>query len=377
MGTRRPAEVFAPGEFLRDELAERCWTQRDLAEILDRPVAAVNEIVAGKRRITPDTARGLAAALGTSPEFWLSLEAAYQLWRVSADETSSVTRRAQLYAKAPVREMLRRGWIERSDSVDVLEHRVLAFLGVAHIDDEPRVFRHAARKSTPYLDCTSSQMAWLLRARQLAQATEVARYSRRGVAACLKQLRALIHAPEEARRAPRVLADAGIRLVIVEPLPGTKIDGATYWLDDSSPAIALSLRYDRLDSFWFTMFHELHHVSSKVDALDIDLLEPDAEASKPAAEREADRFASEQLIPGESLADFTARVRPLYSAQRIEAFARRMQVHPAIVVGQLQYRHEIPWSSFRKLLVPIREQVTASTLTDGWGTVLPADLQTL
>ena len=59
MPNRVPAEVFAPGELIREELEARGWTQVDLAEILGRPVRLVNELVAGKKQITPDTAKGL------------------------------------------------------------------------------------------------------------------------------------------------------------------------------------------------------------------------------------------------------------------------------------------------------------------------------
>ena len=59
MNERIPAEVFPPGEFLRGELEARGWTQTEFAEIISRPTRLVNEIIAGKRGITPDTARGL------------------------------------------------------------------------------------------------------------------------------------------------------------------------------------------------------------------------------------------------------------------------------------------------------------------------------
>ena len=85
MATRRPAEVFPPGEFLREELEARGWTQDDLAAILGRTTTTVNQIIGGQRSITPATARGLAAALGTTPQFWLNLESAYQLWKVQND----------------------------------------------------------------------------------------------------------------------------------------------------------------------------------------------------------------------------------------------------------------------------------------------------
>src|SRR3990172_5930246 len=150
MAVRRPAEVFPPGEFLKDELEERGWTQGDLAEILGRPISLVNEIIAGKRGITPETATGLAAAFGTSPEFWMNLESAYQLWRVREDGSNSIARKAKIYSKAPVKEMLRRGWIEPSDNVDVLEKQILKFFEMQSLDEEPEFQPHAARKSTSY-----------------------------------------------------------------------------------------------------------------------------------------------------------------------------------------------------------------------------------
>jgi len=83
MEERIPAEVFPPGEFLADELETRGWTQSEFAGIIRRPAKLVNEIIAGRKTITPETAREFAAALGTSPQFWLNLENAYQLWKTA------------------------------------------------------------------------------------------------------------------------------------------------------------------------------------------------------------------------------------------------------------------------------------------------------
>ena len=83
MAERIPAEVFPPGEFLADELKERGWTQIEFSEIIRRPTKTVNEIISGKKSITPETALELAAALSTSPQYWLNLESAYQLWKTA------------------------------------------------------------------------------------------------------------------------------------------------------------------------------------------------------------------------------------------------------------------------------------------------------
>ncbi len=75
----RPFRPIPPGEILKDELEARGWTQSDLAEILGRPIQAINEIVSGKKAIVPATAVELPRAFGTSAEFWLNLESAYRL----------------------------------------------------------------------------------------------------------------------------------------------------------------------------------------------------------------------------------------------------------------------------------------------------------
>jgi HTH-type transcriptional regulator/antitoxin HigA len=76
---RKPAEVLHPGVHLLDELKARGWSQIEFAWIVGRPVRVVNEIVNGKRGVTPKTAREFGAAFGTSPEYWMNLNSAYCL----------------------------------------------------------------------------------------------------------------------------------------------------------------------------------------------------------------------------------------------------------------------------------------------------------
>jgi len=374
MALRRPAEVFSPGEILRDELEARNWTQADLAQIIGRPASTITQIIAGNRGITPETAQELSAAFETTPEFWMTLDAFYQLSRVSRDDRETITRRARLYNKAPVKDMIRRGWIEPSDNIDVLEGRVCKFFQIKSLDDEAPVPLHAARKATAYSQpLTASQKAWLFRAMHLAHAVHAQPFSDEGLDEAVSRLRLLLHAPQEIRHVPRILSDVGIRFVIVQPLPDSRIDGACFWLG-SEPVIALSLRHDRLDNFWFVLLHELGHVSQGVASIDNDLEANKADSERPDIERQADEFATESLVSPKKIESFIARVRPLYSARRIEAFAHTLRVHPAIVVGQLQHRGEVAFASFRKMLVPVRDLITDTALTDGWGTTLPTQL---
>jgi HTH-type transcriptional regulator/antitoxin HigA len=374
MSQRIPVEIFPPGDFIREELEERGWTQEVLAEVLGTSLRLVNEIIKGKRAITPATARALGEAFDTGPTVWMNLESAFRLSQVRPRD-DMVARRAKLYGMAPLKEMIKRGWIEHSPNIDVLEERVKTYYEIKSLDDKPSVFAHAARKSTPYGTTSTSQCAWLIRARALAGAVSAAPYTERRLHDGIRRLRALANDREEARHVPRVLAEAGVRLVLVEALPGSKIDGAAFWLDARSPVVALSLRYDRIDAFWHTLLHDLMHIvhkdvtSSDEPLVDTDLIgEVAARAyAKPEVEQRADREAAEFLVPQAQLTNFIARVKPLYSKNKIRGFAATVGVHPGIVVGQLQHREEITFAHSRDMLEKIRDVLWDVTLTDGWG----------
>lgn len=127
---------------------------------------------------------------------------------------------------------------------------------------------------------------------------------------------------------------SGIRVVIEPQLEGTHIDGAALLLDDIYPVIALSLRQDRLDHFWFVLFHELAHVllhlNSKTKAIFDDL-----DVKKDGIEEEADKFALNAVIPENVWKTSLARFSP--SESTIKNQARSLKIHPAIVAGRIRW----------------------------------------
>ena len=92
---RRPAQVFAPGEFIHEELEERGWSQQDLATIIGKSTNLVSQIVNAKRTLTPETAVALGEAFGTGAELWLNLQNAYDLSKIR--RSPSIARRARAY----------------------------------------------------------------------------------------------------------------------------------------------------------------------------------------------------------------------------------------------------------------------------------------
>lgn len=368
MNARVPAEVFPPGEFLREELEARDWSQQELADILDRPPRLISELITGKRAVTPETAKGLADAFGTSPNYWMNLESQYQLSKVKVPN-DNVARKARLYGKFPVREMLRRGWVRASDNVEVLEQRLLEFFNIQSMDAVPQLC-HSAKKTHAMEDTSRLQLAWLFRVRAMASLQLVPAYSEAKLIAALKKLKTLTLSPEEVRQAPRILAEAGVRLVFAEPLAGSKMDGACFWLANDKPVIGMTLRFDRIDNFWFVLRHETEHVlredgkATNEAVIDTDVGESKDEL--PECERRANAAGADFCVSTAELENFIARAQPYFSEEKVLRFALRIKVHPGLVVGQLQRRlgrHDF----LRKHQVKVRALVLPSADVDGWG----------
>ena len=137
------------------------------------------------------------------------------------------------------------------------------------------------------------------------------------------------------RLAREFLAKHGIHLVCLEHLPRTHLDGAALQLADGTPVVGLTLRYDRLDNFWFCLLHELAHIgrhmtNTRNEAFIDDLTLRDVEGvRRDAKEDEADGWAEEGLIPGEVWS--TSRVRDNPSPLAVMELAQRLEIHPAIV----------------------------------------------
>lgn len=363
------------GQVIQEKLTAKGWTQAELARVIGRYRPEISNLINGKRGITPDLAVVLAAAFeDTTPDYWVQLETDRQLSLVTQDP-EAVKRRARLFSMAPIREMEQRGWIKPNLDGESLEKAICNFFETDSIDDVPG-FAVAARKSIPHDELSPAQIAWCARARQLARAVVVPAFDSNKLDELQNKLRKLAAYRKEARKLAELMGEYGIRFVIVEPLRKGRIDGAAFWLNQSSPCIAVSVRFDRIDAFWFTVMHEFAHIQAGDASVDDDLGGEDFVPSsmKTEMERLADTVAQETLVPQDELHSFIRRVGPLYSKDRIVQFAHRVKIHPGIIVGQLQHLGEVGYSANREMLVKIRDVVIETTLTDGFGRLIPDEL---
>jgi len=341
----RPARVVPPGRIVKRELEAHGWTQRDLAEIVGRPEQAISEIVQGHKQITPETALQLAAAFGTSADFWLNLEINYQLYQVrQGHDKARIARKSRLYSLVPVAELIKRGWIKDVDSLEALEWEVCDFLEIATLDEQPRLavnLRQAELQEPEVI----AQIAWIKRVEHLARAQNVGVFDRERLQAAIPDLLAYAARVEDVTQVPVFLQSLGIRFVIVPHLPHTYLDGAAF--TEGQPIVALTLRYDRIDSFWFTLLHELAHLIAGHAGLYLDDLD---RRNGNIEEVEANRIAQDWLIEPAALARFIATTQPHFSRARVLAFAADQRRHPGIVLGRLQYDELVTYKNLRMLL---------------------------
>lgn len=368
-----------PGQLIADLLKERGWSQRTLAVVLEKDETTINKIVSGKGAVTTETALALEDVFGVSADRFLELQRSYDLAiaRISSRPDPGRATRATLFGDLPIAAMVKRGWIAASDPQNLaqVESGLVKFFGVASVDDI-EILPHAAKKTLVNTEPTAAQMAWLYRVRAIAEELIVAPFSDEALERALGSLKSLMSAPEEARKVPRILAEAGVRFVIVESLPSAKIDGVCFWLDNQSPVVGLSMRHDRIDNFWFVLRHELEHVrlrhGQSAMILDTDL-EGDRAGSGvdvPEEERAANEAGQEFAVPKAKMDAFIARKAPFFSERDLLGFARMLDVHPGIIAGQLQHRTG-RYDRFRQHLATIRDHVRTAAAVDGWGDVYP------
>lgn len=327
-------EAFPPGDFLSEELEARHWSQSDFAQILGRPAQFVSEIIAGKKEITRESAAQIGAALGTGPEYWLNLQNSYLLWSQSQNvatrnDLDEVKLRARMNELAPVSLLLKRGILTGRSLVEQRNELVDLFQ-IEHIEDTPR-FLAAARRSNRDEEPTPTQKAWLACARKHAQKITASRYDAEGLKKLAERLSGLVSDPNMFSELPGEFAAVGVRLVYVEAFPGSKLNGASFLLDDDiqQPVIALSGRGKRLDVVLFTLLHEVAHIV--LGHVTSERLVIDEDSSTEPIELAADETAGQWQIPG-GLPTPPAAVRRGW----IDSIASQIGVHPVVVLGRLQ-----------------------------------------
>ncbi|MFC2500430.1 HigA family addiction module antitoxin [Selenomonas noxia] len=346
-----PDIAIPPGETLLETLEDMGMTQAELAKRMGRPRKTINEIIKGKSAITPDTAIQLERVLNVSAHFWNNLEMNYRadLARIAAAEELAAGK--EWLKKFPLAHMRKHGWIEGSKDIAMKVHELLSFFAVASIPAWKDkwgclpVGRIAFRKSKAYEVDLPALAVWLRQGEVTASGMNVASFDRDGFLAGVKTIREMTTKPiqDVLDRIVEICANNGVALVFTKELPKVPVHGITRWPSSDRAIIQLSLRYRTDDQFWFSFFHEAGHVflHGKRDFA--------YEGEDADWENEADRFASDCLIPNAAYAYFVQVHGKYYTEEAVRAFANSQNIAAGIVVGRLQHEKKIPYSHLNTL----------------------------
>jgi HTH-type transcriptional regulator/antitoxin HigA len=323
-----PMDLPDPIEAIKFRMEQQGLKQADLAPLLGSR-SKVSEVLSGKRRLSVAMMRHLHNGLGIPAEVLLQEPGAQILQPMDGID----------WSKFPLNDMFKRNWL--SDHVgDLKDFKARAEellcswaspLGEGAL--EPALLRQHVRdggRADGY-----ALTAWKIHVSLLALAQPLPAYKTGTVTPRFVQdLVGLSYLDEGPRLAQEYLNKNGIHFIVEPHLPHTHLDGAAIRLPDGAPLIALTLRYDRLDNFWFTLCHELAHVALHFDGEAVAFFDDLDQGEVDALEIDADRWATDALIPLEEWRAADLCRSP--SAERVRSFAAAHRINPVIPFGRIR-----------------------------------------
>lgn len=359
-----PKEILHPGLILEDLLAEKNLSQRDLADRIDIAYSLLNNVLKGNRKINTSLAIALESAGFKTANFWLVQQIKHDLYLAKSnkeiiDKKKSIEDWKELESLIPLNYFKKQD-VGISSSEDIDE--VFTIYKVNNLEElksriksfNPTFFR----KSSKFKQNKDNILAWSLLAEYKLNQETVKEFNRARESELIEELNKCFWKNNDViNKSEKILASYGIKFTILERPSQTPVDGKSFLLENN-PAIALTLKYKRLDNFAFTLMHELGHIFEH-------LTNPKKPEFKNAeffinssrtdlVEYEADSYASNKLINSDIFQDFLASHFE-YDDDVILNFAKNNKVHPGIVRGRIcfefpeYYRKRSSITSMNKL----------------------------
>ena len=335
---RHPIGFPDPIAAVKFRMDQANLSPRDLVPLIGSR-AKVSEVLSGKRAITMSMARALHQHLGVPADVLLQEPGANM-----PDALPDLE-----FGRFPLRAMAKAGWIPNlPDLTDRAEELVSGLIDRAGgIEAAMALYRKSDHRRINAKTDEYALKAWCWRVMAMARQRELSgRYTRGTVSPdFLKSVAQLSIREDGPRLARDFLAQNGIGFEYLSHLPRTHLDGAAFRLSDGWPVVGMTLRYDRIDNFWYTLLHELGHISlhldgcgdedAFVDDQTLRSVEPGTADSSDSKEQDADRLAEEALIPSDVWDATPVRERP--SPNGVINLAQSLGIHPAIVAGRIRY----------------------------------------
>jgi HTH-type transcriptional regulator/antitoxin HigA len=345
------AIAIPAGEILKDELQARGIKQKDFARDINMSVTQLNEILAGKRGISPELACILESALSIKAEFWNKLQADYELTKARLDEqiqhkVKQVAIWSNFKKYINVTFLNKQGVL--SDNLDDNIQKVKEIFKINSIDDLIDIFTNIKfvkfRKSNKLQTDQNNLITWIKFVEYLADKKDVNQFDTSKKDELIQALKKAFLGEKVIENTESCLSKYGIKLIIQDKPAKVNVDGITFW-SGQNPVIVITLRYKRIDNFVFNVLHELGHIFlhfQDKEVMKIDIF--DEKLKVDTEEKEANQFAKNALIEQKTWSNFITQNKR-FDELIIFNFAKSVGVHPAIVKGRLCNEGLIPYSA--------------------------------
>ena len=344
-----PDYAVPPGWILEERLDAHRISHAEFARRCGRSAKLISEIIAGKAPVEPRTALQFEKVLGVDASIWLGIESDYRLHLEREAETRRAEEAVSWAKRFPANELVKRGILPEPTSDADRVSGLLSFFGVASVDAWKLRYDGAkiAYRHSPSFESDEWALATWLRLGELeAEQFESTSYNASSFKQALTRIRGLTKVPSEKTlsQARSLCLNSGVVVVIVKPLPGTALSGATRWLTPHRALIQLSARHMSDDHLWFSFFHEAAHVllHSKKS-----IFVHNGGDKITDADDKANKWAADFLVPRVHWEKFVNA--SMFSRSDVLRFAKEQGISPGIVVGRLQHEEQLSWRNLNGL----------------------------
>lgn len=358
-----PDWVSPPGETILDIIEDKGWSQVELSKRLGYTEKHVSQLITGKASITNDTASKLANTLGSTEGFWLKREAIYRERVATLESMKKCKEWVSWLDIIPVKELMQAGAITKQMIIEKNKPNIvfdcLRFFSIASPKEWTTNYANlqvSFKRSREDQSDVGAITSWLrLGEREIESSPKLTKYNKDKLISELPNIRALAgnDLDDFGNKLIKILNSCGVAIIFVRSIPRAHVSGVARWITSNQPVIQMSLYGKSHDKFWFTLFHEIAHIilhaNTKEDKKAVFLDDPMNSKSLDPKEIEADKWASDMLIPSEELKYLPS----LKSKKSVLEFSEKIKIHPGIVVGRLQHDGLIEPSWMNDLKVKI------------------------
>lgn len=340
-----PDWVSPPGDTILDLLEERNWTPVQLAKHLGYGSEYISQLIGGKAPITENIALRLENVLGSTAKFWLQREIQYRSQLEKINQEECLQSWVPWLDQFPVRELMKQRVIPEKRLIKKNKPAVvkdlLHFFDVASPskwNSRYAEMKYSFRRTREQQSDIGAISAWIRQGEILAEENQGSYYSESKFKQAIYEIKYLTELPPKNAWCimQNLCRDSGVILLFIPSLPRLHISGMTRWLSPDTPVIQLSFYGKQNDRFWFTFFHEVAHILlHDKQRIFVDDWGNETEKNPEIKEQEneADVWSREFLISP----NHNRELSSLKSKSAVIEFAKRIEIHPGIVVGRLQH----------------------------------------